>query len=237
MLAATGILPEFIASLYNILLNTLNQFVSTLAQFDALLFKNIYFSIPLVILSYLLLFFMVQLAQKKNFTNLVSSLAVLIAFPLSLTLIEYNQATPALYVHYLYKTSLFTYRSADLDYTFYTEKNQHIPENLIANFKSEQRIAEMYHEELKPIFKVNESYILRIDSLGVYDLKAFNPDYIVLSQSPKINLERMLNQFPNTRIIADGSNYKSDVDRWESTCLKKKIPFHNTYEKGFYKIE
>jgi len=237
LLAATGILPQFIASFYNTLLNTLNQFVSTLAQFDVLLFKNVYFSIPLVILSYLLLFFMVQLAQKKNFINLVGSLTVLIAFPLSLALIEYNQATPALYIHHLYKTSLFTYRSADLDYIFYTEKNQQVPENLLANFKSEQRIAEIYHEELKPIFKVNESYILRIDSLGVYDLKAFKPDYIVLSQSPKINLERVLKRFPNTRIIADGSNYKSYVDRWESTCLKKKIPFHNTYEKGFYKIE
>lgn len=37
-------------------------------------------------------------------------------------------------------------------------------------------------------------------------------------------------------IIADGSNSKFNVRLWKATCEKEKIPFHNTVEKGFYKL-
>jgi competence protein ComEC len=35
-------------------------------------------------------------------------------------------------------------------------------------------------------------------------------------------------------IIADGSNYKSYQERWQQTCIAKKIPFHQTSKKGAY---
>ena len=38
-------------------------------------------------------------------------------------------------------------------------------------------------------------------------------------------------------IIADGSNYTSDLIRWKKSCLEKGIPFHATAEGGAYEIE
>jgi competence protein ComEC len=35
-------------------------------------------------------------------------------------------------------------------------------------------------------------------------------------------------------IIADGSNYKSDINSWEITALKNAIPFHYTGKKGAF---
>ena len=49
-----------------------------------------------------------------------------------------------------------------------------------------------------------------------------------------INLERLIAMHQPNIIIADGSNYKSYVEKWEETCLKKKTPFHSTMQKGAF---
>jgi competence protein ComEC len=77
--------------------------------------------------------------------------------------------------------------------------------------------------------------ILILDSLGVYP-KNTKPDIVVLTQSPKINLDRMFQILKPQIVVADGSNYRTYISLWKATCLKNKIPFHVTGEKGFYKI-
>mgnify|MGYP000615908723 CR=1 FL=1 len=49
---------------------------------------------------------------------------------------------------------------------------------------------------------------------------------VVLQYSPKINMERLIKTMQPKLIIADGSNYKSDVNRWEIICNKQKTPFY-----------
>jgi competence protein ComEC len=63
------------------------------------------------------------------------------------------------------------------------------------------------------------------------------PEIVIIQQSPKINFERMIDLLQPTMIIADASNYKSYVMRWEETCLKKRTPFHYTNKKGAYIIK
>jgi len=75
-----------------------------------------------------------------------------------------------------------------------------------------------------------------IDSLGIYNINGLKPDVIILASSPKINLDRLINSLKPRQIVADGSNYKSYLERWKKTSLNKKIPFHSTYEKGCYRI-
>ena len=61
-------------------------------------------------------------------------------------------------------------------------------------------------------------------------------DAILLINNPKINLDRVIQDCNPKLIIADGSNSKFNVRLWKATCEKEKIPFHNTVEKGFYKL-
>ena len=82
-------------------------------------------------------------------------------------------------------------------------------------------------------FHGNKIFIL--DSIGVYP-KGIHPDIVVLTQSPKVNLNRLLTVQHPEIIIADGSNYKSYVAAWKTTCEKRNIPFHSTYEKGYYNL-
>jgi competence protein ComEC len=82
----------------------------------------------------------------------------------------------------------------------------------------------------------NGNKILILDSLGVYP-KNSQPDIVVLTQSPKINMERFLQTTKPKIIVADASNYRNIQKLWKATCLKAKIPFHATAEKGFYRLE
>ncbi len=68
------------------------------------------------------------------------------------------------------------------------------------------------------------------------EIARFKPGIIVLSQSPKINLDRWLAESNPELVVADASNFKSDVVRWKATCTKRKIPFHYTNEKGFFRL-
>jgi competence protein ComEC len=81
----------------------------------------------------------------------------------------------------------------------------------------------------------NGNKILIVDSLGVYP-KDIHPDIVVMTQSPKINMERFLQTIKPKIVIADASNYRTIQKLWKATCLKAKIPFHATGEKGFYRL-
>jgi competence protein ComEC len=66
---------------------------------------------------------------------------------------------------------------------------------------------------------------------------SFQPHFVLLRNSPKVNLNRIIDSLNPQQIIADASNYKSYVNRWKLTCRDKKIPFHYTNEKGAFIVE
>jgi len=88
-------------------------------------------------------------------------------------------------------------------------------------------------EKLPKVFTYKETPILILDSVGVFP-EALQEPVVVLTQNTQIHLARFIDSVSPVRIIADGSNYKSYVDRWRQTCIEKKIPFHSTYEKGAF---
>jgi competence protein ComEC len=71
---------------------------------------------------------------------------------------------------------------------------------------------------------------LILDSTGTYS-KTFIPTLILLTQSPKINLDRMLQVLKPQIVVADASNYKTP-EPLERVVKSKKSPFA-IGEKGF----
>ena len=107
---------------------------------------------------------------------------------------------------------------------------------MIKNYKIGAEIEEVKFLPPKNIFNIRNDYLLVIDSTGIYPPKA-NPSYLLLSGSPKINLERVIEQLNPKWVVADGSNYRFLIEEWERTAAKKEIPFHHTGEKGAFKVE
>jgi competence protein ComEC len=119
------------------------------------------------------------------------------------------------------------------DFDSITEtKNKIIKDYTVGN-----HIKTIEKDSFQLVYLLNNKKILVIDSLGIYNIKSFQPDYVLLRQSPQINLNRLIDSIKPKHIIADGSNYKSHIAYWETVCKKRKIPFHQTSKKGAFIIE
>ena len=103
----------------------------------------------------------------------------------------------------------------------------------IKAYKIANGIIEYSEIKLPQVFKYNEKLILILDSLGVYP-NSYKIDIVLLTYSPKVNLNRMLDRLQPKMIIADGNNYKSYVNRWKKSCNEKNIAFHFTGTDGAY---
>ena len=103
-------------------------------------------------------------------------------------------------------------------------------------YKIAERIRHVRTDSLRNSYLFGDKSIFIMDSLGIYPTQN-QVDYLILTQSPKINLERLLDSIQPKTILADGSNYKSYVERWKKTALKRKLPFHYTNEKGAYAFD
>jgi competence protein ComEC len=81
-----------------------------------------------------------------------------------------------------------------------------------------------------------EYKILIVDEKAVYDL-SFKPDIILLTGSPKVNLNRLIVLTNPKLIIADNNNYKSYVNRWRLTCLEESQSFYSITENGAFVLK
>lgn len=213
----------------------LNKIISWVASFEDFVLKDIAYNWPMMCCSYLLIFSVTIWLMKPTYRKLIVSLAALISFQLTALHTRYNhQKKSELIVFNKKKSTLITERNGT-EVTVYTTKN--VDDNtalktyLIANFckiRKEDSIANVYY------FKNKKLYLL--DSSAVY-LDNEKPDIVLLTNSSKVNLERLFISWKPQQVVADASNYKSYVKLWEATCRKEKIPFHDTSEKGFYKID
>ena len=84
---------------------------------------------------------------------------------------------------------------------------------------------------LNNLIQYKNNRLLVIGENGLYDISIKNAT-VLLSHSPKINLERLILETQPKRIIADGSNYRNVVESWKITCNKMGVELLNTYEVG-----
>ncbi|MGC1631393.1 MAG: ComEC family competence protein, partial [Gelidibacter sp.] len=104
----------------------------------------------------------------------------------------------------------------------------------IRNYKIGNSITEIKEDSLENIYLFHKKKLLIIDSLGIDNVPQLHLDYVILRNSPRINLARLLDSIKPELIIADGSNYNSYLQRWEETCLKQNVPFHLTSREGAF---
>ena len=222
--------------IYDFTLQLLNSFIELISQADPFIFRNIYFPLILIPVLYLLTFSLGRLIQKINYKNLSRFLIVCALLPLTLLALKLKQ-NEQFYILNTYRSTSLAQVKGSNNLLLYLNDEKTDISKISNGFMENLQIKEIRTKSLESIYNTPDRPLLVVDSLAIYQLKELQPGYILLTQSPKINLDRLMQLFPNATIIADASNYRSYVKRWEETCKKREIPFHNTYEKGFYKID
>lgn len=237
ILALLQILPQFLANFYGLIIESMNNFIAIIAQQEVFIFQNIPFSFLWMVVAYIFLITGMRLIYNKSKPNFMFFLMAIIFIQLLIIYkkSESNKNNEFIVFHQV-KKSIFGNRKGNKMYIYNNLDSTNIrTNNIIKNYKlgfSNLDIQQNYIT--KNILKTDSKNILIIDSIGVYNNLELIPEMVILTQSPKINLERLIKLIQPKAIIADGSNYKSYVNLWEKTCKNNAIKFHNTSKKGAY---
>lgn len=89
-------------------------------------------------------------------------------------------------------------------------------------------------KQIPQVFALGDAIVLHVDARGTFEVPYLKNPIVLLSNSPKINLERLLQFLCPTKIIADGSNKNFYRQKWAATCAAYGVEFHDTYTKGAF---
>lgn len=226
---ATGYILEF-------LIDMMNNFTAWIASFKSFIIHDIPFTLSLALLLYILVFTFGRWLLQMNYRRTMTMLVCTVAFQcLYIFTKQTSDNQSEMIVFNEWNGSLIAEKQNEVitaysnDTAVFTNRN--LKAYVRGNFSDSLIV-----KPVQSVYWHNATKVLLIDSTAVYspDLR---PDVLLLTQSPKINLEKVITELRPKQIIADASNYKYMVNRWKATCRKQKIPFHATAEKGFYKIE
>ena len=234
LLALSGLLPSTLASLYGGMISVLNNFVAYVASKEDFIFQDIYFSILLCITFYLLILSTIFLFRNINFRNLSFLLLTLIFIQVVLIYEKTSEEFEEIVIFHKSRNTVIGVKKGQNLMLYHNLDSIVANENFVRDYKTNMNIKSLEESSLKNVLQLSEKLVLIIDSSGVYELPGFKPDLIILTNSPKVNLDRIIEKFNPEMIIADGSNYRSYIVNWKATGLNKKIPFHATSEKGAF---
>ncbi|MEM0518307.1 ComEC/Rec2 family competence protein [Aequorivita flava] len=237
ILAALQMLPHWLAQAYNAVIESLNNFITWVSVQDEFLFKSIHFSEVKVLGAYILIIAVALFFKKMKYRKLMVSLLAFAAFITIYIFEDYRTSNNQLVVFQKNKQTLIGYKNGKKLIVYKSDTISSSSEIYpIKSFKTAVN-STAYSEELLPkVFQYKRKTILVLDSLGVFPTHK-KVHTIILTHSPKVNLNRLIDSLQPKQIIADGSNYFTYVTRWEKSCKLKKLPFCHTAKQGAFPID
>jgi len=239
-LALLQILPDILASFYSNVISTLNLTVAWIANKESFLFQNIYFSELNVLFYFLIIISLFKFFELKNFKYLKFSLLAVILFQLTFIVEKhYSHTTNEFIIFNKTRETIIGIRNGNdlqLNHTLDTIiiNNENLVKSYLTGSNAKLKLS--LEKNIHNVYSFNNKNILVVDSLGVYDLQDSTLKYVLLRDSPNINLLRLINNIKPELIIADASNFKSRVAFWQKTCETNNIKFHYTVTQGAFII-
>jgi competence protein ComEC len=238
ILASFNYVPAIPAKLLEWSISILDRIINSIASLEQFVIQDIPFNLYLLASIFLFIISLIIWFEKPNFSKTAIVLSTLILFQISYFETHRNIEKQLEWVVFNTKKNTLIVERHGKEVTLFAtdsllkmdRKNRVLNSYLTANFSSLKT-----KRKLKNLLFFNGNKILILDSLGIYP-KNTNPDILVLTQSSKINLDRLFQTIKPKMVVADASNYKNIQKLWKISCAKQEIPFHATGEKGFYRL-
>ncbi|MDV7187663.1 ComEC/Rec2 family competence protein [Lutibacter sp. TH_r2] len=234
-LALVDLLPKVIAEAYQFIIGLLNYFVGWVASHEEFILDSLSISFSILILWYVSFLLLFKWIEKKLFYRFTLFLTSLLLISTVLIFEKYNVETSSQFiVFHKNKESVIGLKNGN-SFKIYSNDSIFNNRGFIRDYSLKNRFnkSEFIKSNVN-YFNFNNEEILVVDSLLLFEFNSINPTIILLQNSPKINLERLINTYKPKLIVADGSNYKSSIFNWSKTCIKKKTPFYDTSQKGAF---
>lgn len=234
LLALLNCLPNCFAIAFSFIIRKLTEFLNWVSSFEEFLIRDISFNILNLVTSIILVIAIYMIWNRFKAKNLVFVLIALIGLQSSLIHVNWKHKSSNLVIFHKPKQTLIGLKNNN-NLKLYTSYN--IKQNTITtSYKVANFIKSTTTDSIPNLIHFKNKSLLIIDSLSVYKNLNFKPDYVLLRESPKLNLNRLIETLQPQKIIADGSNYKSYISKWKETCKHKKGLFHST-EKGAFVLK
>ena len=238
LLAAFNVIPAFLSQLLEWSIYYLNKIINAIASFEEFIIQDIPLHFHLLLSGYLLLFAVILWFKKPSFTKFAIVLISIIILQISYLKIHWTIVNEQeLVIFNSKKNTLIAKRKGENILVYANDsilktaqRNSLLKSYRIGNLSTLQ-----HKKQLQNFIYFKGKKIFILDSSGIYP-ENIKPDIIVLTQSSKINLDRLFQIMKPKLVIADASNFKTIQKQWKASCEKQKIPFHATAEKGFYKL-
>jgi competence protein ComEC len=229
MLSLCSALPEMLVDFYGGIISGMNAFIQWVSEQESFLFSGISFSPWIMLASYLLIIFGFRFFDQRRKNRLVLFMTSVLVFQSVLFLEKFTTASKSEFV-------LFNQQRASV---YGVRNGNQLESNAMENRNIEsyvigENVNLLRSKKSTNFMSFQNQQILFVDSLGVYQLENLQSPIVVLQYSPKINLDRLIEELHPIQIVADASNYRSSIKRWERSCLEAKTPFWNTNQEGAY---
>lgn len=230
--------PEILVYLFEKSIFILNQMIHYVASFESFVIQDISFNFYYLVTLYFVIISAIIWSKKPSYIKLIAVFVSIILLQLSFIYTKKETADQKELIVYNTKKSTLISKRFGSNITLFTNdttgdkssKNNAFNSYLVGNFS-----VLIKSQQIRNVLFFNGKKISIIDSTGVYENK-IQPDILILTQSPKINMDRILIELRPKIIIADGTNTYAIQKKWKLSCEKKNIPFHATAEKGFYRL-
>lgn len=237
LLDRLGFLMAVYVKAYDKMIGLMNHLIDTMAKLELLVFKQVFFSLPLLFMAYILLYFLTNWLKLRTLRATMSIMIGMLVFLGTLLWESLRSDRSCQFVVFQqYKKSLIIDHRGALT-SFYSSVDQE--DSSISRALQDYKLGHFRMElneskQERNFFRVGKIKIMVIDHQAIDADFGFEPDIIVLINSPRINLERLLNQTKPSVIVADGSNYYSFKSLWENTAKSRGIHFYDTTEQGAF---
>lgn len=236
VLALMDLLPMQYVQLYTWLIDQMNAFVGWIAAQESWLFTDISFSFGKVLLSYGLIVTLFEFVQKRKARKFLALLFAVLLCQIALFFdLKRTNSTKELVVFHENRHTIIGERRGALMHVFQQKDSLTLGQSLaVSSYSIGQGVRATEHAHIPTYFRMNKQALLVVGKSGWFPSFSLASPVVLLTSSAKVNLERLISHMHPAVIVADGSNYKSDVQRWQQTCLQTKTPFWYTGQKGAY---
>ena len=236
-LAMLQLLPNILVTLFNKTITIMNAIVNWIAAQDAFIFDSLTLELNTLFCIYALLFCFIYVYTKPKFKSVTLVLLSVIILQITVLYNAWSQTPTEWILFHKNRQSILAHRNSRALTIYQSDTLNYVNAYPLKDYMLAKNMRSFDNSPLKSVYQIHGKNTLIVDCLSVYQIPSFKPHYVLLRNSPKLNLNRLIDSLNPNKIIADGSNYTSYIARWETTCKHKKIPFYYTGKKGAYNFK